>query len=34
MSKLHDLLHSPIGNGVVRILEELHVMLPRSRSSI
>ncbi len=24
MSKLHDLLHSPIGNGVVRILEELH----------
>jgi transcriptional regulator with XRE-family HTH domain len=34
MSKLHDLLHSPIGNGVVRILEELHGMLPRSRSSI
>jgi transcriptional regulator with XRE-family HTH domain len=33
MSKLHDLLHSPIGNSVVRILEELHVMLPRSRSS-
>jgi transcriptional regulator with XRE-family HTH domain len=34
MSKLHDLLHSPIGNGVVRIIEELHGMLPRSRSSI
>ena len=34
MSKLHDLLHSPLGNGVVRILEELHGMLPRSRSSI
>jgi hypothetical protein len=34
MSKLHDLLHSPIGNGVARILEELHAMLPRSRSSI
>jgi transcriptional regulator with XRE-family HTH domain len=34
MSKLHDLLHSPIGNGVVRILEELHGLLPRSRSSI
>ena len=24
MSKLHDLLHSPIGDGVARILEELH----------
>ncbi len=34
MSKLHDLLHSPLGNGVVRILEELHGMLPRARSSI
>jgi transcriptional regulator with XRE-family HTH domain len=34
MSKLHDLLHSPIGNGVVRILEELHGLLPRTRSSI
>jgi len=34
MSKLHDLLHSPIGNGVVRILEELHGLLPRARSSI
>jgi transcriptional regulator with XRE-family HTH domain len=34
MSKLHDLLHSPIGNGVVRILEELHALIPRSRSSI
>jgi transcriptional regulator with XRE-family HTH domain len=34
MSKLHDLLHSSMGNGVVRILEELHGMLPRSRSSI
>jgi transcriptional regulator with XRE-family HTH domain len=34
MSKLHDLLHSSIGNGVVRILEELHSMLPGSRSSI
>jgi transcriptional regulator with XRE-family HTH domain len=34
MSKLHDLLHSPIGNGVVRIVEELHGMLPRSRTSI
>ncbi len=34
MSKLHDLLHSPLGTGVVRILEELHGMLPRTRSSI
>ena len=34
MSKLHDLIHSPMGNGVVRILEELHGMLPRSRSLI
>src|SRR5262249_10320497 len=34
MSKLHDLLHSPIGEGVVRIMEELHGLLPRSRSSI
>ena len=24
MSKLHDLLHSPIGDGVARIVEELH----------
>ena len=34
MSKLHDLLHSPMGGGVARILEELHGILPRSRSSI
>jgi transcriptional regulator with XRE-family HTH domain len=34
MSKLHDLLHSPIGAGVARILEELHGTLPKSRSSI
>jgi transcriptional regulator with XRE-family HTH domain len=34
MSKLHDLLHSPIGDGVARIIEELHGILPRSRSSI
>jgi transcriptional regulator with XRE-family HTH domain len=34
MSKLHDLLHSPIGNGVVRIVEELHTLLARTRSSI
>ena len=33
MSKLHDLLHSPIGTGVVRILEELHGLIPRARSS-
>jgi transcriptional regulator with XRE-family HTH domain len=31
MSKLHDLLHSPVGDGVARILEELHALLPRVR---
>ena len=34
MSKLHDLLHSPIGESVARIVDELHVTLPRSRPSI
>jgi len=34
MSKLHDLLHSPLGDGVARIVEELHALLPRTRSSI
>ena len=34
ISKLHELLHSPMGSGVVRILEELHGLLPRGRSSI
>ena len=34
MSKLHDLLHSPIGEGVARIVEELHALFPRSRPSI
>jgi transcriptional regulator with XRE-family HTH domain len=34
MSKLHDLLHSPIGESVARIVEELHASLPRSRPSI
>ncbi len=34
ISKLHELLHSPMGSGVVRILEELHGLLPRARSSI
>jgi hypothetical protein len=32
MSKLHDLLHSPVGDGVACILEELHTLLPRLRS--
>jgi transcriptional regulator with XRE-family HTH domain len=32
MSKLHDLLHSPVGDGVASILEELHMLLPRTRS--
>ncbi len=34
ISKLYELLHSPMGSGVVRILEELHGLLPRARSSI
>ncbi|MFO0889764.1 MAG: helix-turn-helix transcriptional regulator [Isosphaeraceae bacterium] len=32
MSKLHDLLHSPLGQGIARIIEELHQILPRSRN--
>jgi transcriptional regulator with XRE-family HTH domain len=32
MSKLHDLLHSPMGDGIARILEEMHALIPRSRS--
>ncbi len=34
MSKLHDLLHSQVGDSVARIIEELHCVLPRSRSSL
>jgi transcriptional regulator with XRE-family HTH domain len=32
MSKLHDLLHSSLGEGVARIVEEMHMMLPRVRA--
>jgi transcriptional regulator with XRE-family HTH domain len=32
MSKLHDLVHSPFGHGVARILEDLHGVLLRLRS--
>ena len=32
MSKLHDLLHSPLGMGIARIIEELHTMIPRNRN--
>ncbi len=31
ISKLHDLLHSPLGEGVARIVGDLHSLLPRSR---
>jgi transcriptional regulator with XRE-family HTH domain len=31
ISKLHDLIHSPIGEAVVRIIDELHRVLSRSR---
>jgi hypothetical protein len=32
MSKLHDLLHSPMGPGIARIIDELLLMLPRTRN--
>ena len=32
MSKLHDLLHSQVGTAVARVIDELHGLLPRSRS--
>ncbi len=32
MSKLHDLLHSGLGPGIARVVDELHQMIPRSRS--
>lgn len=33
MSKLHDLLHSPMGTGVARIVDDLHVLIARTRNS-
>jgi transcriptional regulator with XRE-family HTH domain len=32
MSKLHDLLHSPMGSGIARIIDELHQMSPKSNN--
>ena len=32
MSKLHDLLHSPLGAGIARIVDELHQMMAKSRN--
>lgn len=32
MSKLHDLLHSPLGLGIARVIDELHTMIPRNRT--
>ncbi len=34
MSKLHDLLHSPVGPGVARVLDDLHGLLSRGRHSL
>jgi transcriptional regulator with XRE-family HTH domain len=34
MSKLHDLLHSSLGEGVARIVEDMHGLLPRARASL
>jgi len=31
MSKLHDLLHSPLGMGIAQIIDELHTIIPRNR---
>ena len=33
MSKLHDLLHSPLGGCITGIVDELHGLLARSRAS-
>jgi transcriptional regulator with XRE-family HTH domain len=33
MSKLHDLLHSSLGSGITRIVEDMHALLPKARSS-
>jgi hypothetical protein len=32
MSKLHDLLHSPMGQGIARIVDDLHGMISRHRN--
>ena len=32
MSKLHDLLHSPMGAGIARIVDDLHGMIARPRN--
>jgi len=32
MSKLHDLLHSPMGSGIAQIIDELHQIAPKSRN--
>jgi transcriptional regulator with XRE-family HTH domain len=34
MSKLHDLVHSQVGDGVARLIEQLHTLLSRARSSV
>jgi hypothetical protein len=33
MSKLHELLHSPLGGCVTGIVDELHGLLGRSRAT-
>jgi hypothetical protein len=33
MAKLHDLIHSPFGDAVTRIIDELHSLLPKTRTS-
>jgi transcriptional regulator with XRE-family HTH domain len=33
MSRLHDLLHSPMGAGIARIVDDLHVLVGKHRNS-
>ena len=34
MAKLHDSIHSPMGDGIAVLVEELHSLVLRSRSSL
>ncbi len=34
MSKLHDLIHSPMGESVAKLIEELHGLIPRNRGTL
>jgi transcriptional regulator with XRE-family HTH domain len=34
MAKLHDLLHSSMGDGLARIIVEMHALMPRTRPNV